>query len=55
MRSIFYALGPKFKPGCSAPWIKLVDQYQVFKHVLGIDGEEHSGSWDRVKDMMMVE
>ena len=51
MRTIFFASGPAFKKGHSHTWIKLVDEYQVFLHVLGIKGESHNGTWNRVKGM----
>ena len=41
----------KFQSGYEAPWIKLVDEYQIFLHVLGLQGDPHNGTWTRVKDM----
>jgi len=55
MRAIFFANGPSFKAGHINPWIKLIDEYQVFVHVLGIEGEEHQGDFDRVADMFREE
>ncbi len=51
MRAIFFAKGPSFKAGYVNPWIKLVDEYQVFLHVLDIQGEEHEGTFERVEGM----
>ena len=52
MRTVFFGKGSGFRTGVTVPWVKLVDEYQVFLHLLGIEGEEHEGTWDRVKDMM---
>ncbi len=51
MRGIFLAKGPSFKQGFVNPWIKMVDEYQVFLEVLGIQGEPHEGTYERVQDM----
>ena len=53
MRTIFYGAGPGFRRGITVPWIKMVDQYQVFAHLLGIDGEENMGNWERVRPMLV--
>ncbi len=55
MRAIFFANGPSFKSGHVSPWMKLVDEYQVFLSVLNLEGEEHEGTWERVADMMAEE
>lgn len=55
VRGIFMAIGPAFKQGYNQSWIKLVDEYQVFTHVLDIEGENNMGNWDRVKGMFSVE
>ncbi len=52
MRGIFFANGPGFKPGFVNPWIKLVDEYQVFLRLLDIQGEEHQGDFSRVEGML---
>ncbi len=52
MRTIFYAMGPSFKAGHTHDWIKLVDEYQIFAHISGVEGESHRGSWSRVKGML---
>ncbi len=55
MRAIFFANGPSFKSGHVGPWMKLVDEYQVFLSVLGLEGEEHEGTWERVEDLLVDE
>ncbi len=52
MRTIFYAMGPSFKSGRSHQWIKLVDEYQILAHAMGVTPEKHSGSWGRVSAML---
>jgi len=51
MRAIFFANGPSFKKGFVNPWIKMIDQYQIFIKVLNIKGEKHQGNFTRVQDM----
>ena len=52
MRGIFVASGPKFKSGNHVvPWIKLVDEYQIFLRVLGLEGKPHNGTMSRVEGM----
>jgi predicted AlkP superfamily pyrophosphatase or phosphodiesterase len=51
MRTIFYAMGPSFNQGYVQDWIKLVDEYQILAYMTGTIMEEHSGNWDRVKNM----
>ena len=52
MRGIFVASGPKFQSGNKiVPWIKLVDEYQVFLEVLGLKGRPHNGTMSRVEGM----
>ncbi len=54
MGAIFFANGPAFKAGYTNPWIKMVDEYQIFTTILGIQGEEHEGTWERVEGMLMT-
>lgn len=35
------------------PWIRLVDEYQIFLKVLGLQGMPHNGTWSRVQDMFV--
>jgi hypothetical protein len=53
MRTIFMAVGPDFKANHTHQWIKLVDEYQIFMKVLNVNARNHSGNWDRVKDMLI--
>ena len=55
MRAAFMAQGPSFKTGHQHRWIRLVDQYQIFLKALGIQGEQHNGTWENVKDMYVVD
>ncbi len=48
MRGVFMAQGPAFKGTGTVPWIKLVDEYNVFLRVLGIEGEKNNGSESRI-------
>ncbi len=49
MRAIFLARGPGINTDNKvANWIKLVDEYQVFCYLLGIQPEHHNGTWARV-------
>ncbi len=54
MGAIFFANGPAFKAGYTNQWIKMVDEYQVFAHLLNIQGKEHEGAWERVEPMLLV-
>jgi len=54
MRGIFLAKGPDFKStGSEYPPIKLVDVYQVFTHLLGLDPQPNNGTWEDVKDLLL--
>jgi len=53
MRTIFFARGPAFKRNHETQWIRLVDEYQIFLYALGIKGEPHNGTWERVTDMFV--
>ncbi|XP_067136105.1 glycerophosphocholine cholinephosphodiesterase ENPP6-like [Centruroides vittatus] len=51
MRAIFMARGPAFKNLISPP-LHMVDHYNIFCHVLGIEPLPNNGSWHRIKDML---
>ena len=54
MRAIFIANGPKFKSdGSTVPWIKMVDEYQVFLMALNLEdkAEPNNGTKERVQNM----
>lgn len=44
-----------FKRGVEVGPIELVDEYQVFCHVLRIPAQPHNGSWERVREMLAGE
>lgn len=52
MRGIFYARGPSFKTNFINPPIEMIDHYNIFCHILGINALPNNGSWSRVKNMM---
>lgn len=52
MRAIFAGTGPAFKSNFqSASSMLMTDHYNIFCHVLQIDGHPNNGSIERVKDM----
>lgn len=53
MRTAFYAIGPDFKRGVQVGPIDLVDEYQVFCHVLRIPAHPHNGTWSRVRGLLV--
>ncbi len=51
MRGIFMARGPGIDAnGVVTNWIKIIDEYQLFCHLLGIKAEPHNGTWERVTE-----
>uniref|UniRef100_A0A1W7RA20 glycerophosphocholine cholinephosphodiesterase n=1 Tax=Hadrurus spadix TaxID=141984 RepID=A0A1W7RA20_9SCOR len=52
MRGIFYARGPDFKKKYVSQPLSMVDHYQIFCHLLGIQALPNNGSWDKVKNML---
>ena len=52
MRTIFMAKGPSFKKHYQGEPLKLVDMYQIYAHVLGIEPQPHNGSWARVRSYL---
>lgn len=54
MRAIFIARGPAFKKKLIHPPLHMVDHYNVFCHILGIEPLPNNGSWSRVKDMFVL-
>jgi len=55
MQGIFIANGPAFKKGyVSRKGIRMVDEYNVFCHVLGLTScHANNGSWDSVSDLLV--
>ena len=50
MRAVFIARGPSFRSdGAIVPWIRLVDEYQIFLKAIGVEGEPNMGSLDRIQ------
>ena len=50
MRGIFMARGPSFRSdGAVVPWIKLVDEYQIFLRAIEIEGLPNKGSKERIE------
>jgi len=54
MKTIGFAWGPDFKPGFVSKPVEIVDLYQIMAFLLNIPPEAHDGSWDRVKDMLVI-
>jgi len=54
MKTIGFAWGPDFKPGFVSKPVEIVDLYQIMAFLLNINPEAHDGSWDRVKDMLVI-
>lgn len=52
MRTIFMAKGPAFKKHYQGEPIHLVDVYQIYAHVLGIEPQPNNGSWSRVRSYL---
>ncbi|CAL8070700.1 unnamed protein product [Orchesella dallaii] len=52
MRTIFFARGPAFQQGIVTPPINLVDEYQMFAHLLDIPAQPHNGTWSKVSGML---
>lgn len=53
MRTIFMAKGPAFKKHYQGEPIHLVDIYQIYAHILGIEPQPHNGSWTRVNSYLI--
>jgi len=53
MRGVFMALGPGFNARPQAyPPMQLVDVYNILCHLAGVEPNENSGSWERVRAML---
>ncbi|XP_022254254.1 ectonucleotide pyrophosphatase/phosphodiesterase family member 6-like [Limulus polyphemus] len=52
MRGIFYATGTKLKKGYKAPPVKMVDQYNLMCHIIGLEPLPNNGSWDIIRPML---
>ncbi len=53
MRGVFMARGPGIAADNKVTdWIKLVDEYQLFCYLLGIQPEQHNGTWARVQGFL---
>ena len=53
MRGVFMARGPAFVAKTDPqPPIELVDLYQMFCFILGIEAEPNDGVWDRIKRLL---
>ena len=46
---------PDFRRGVEVGPIELVDEYQVFCHVLRVPAQPHNGTWARVRQMLAGE
>ena len=55
MHSIFFAEGPAFKSGYTAPAFPNVDVYSIITHILGLDPAPTDGDMDRVSGMFATE
>lgn len=44
--------GPSFKKHYRGEPIHLVDIYQIYAHILGIEPQTHDGSWSRVRSYL---
>merc|ERR1719266_942899 len=54
MKTIGFAWGPDFKPGYKLDTLEIVDIYQIMAFLLKIPPNMHDGSWDRVKEMLVL-
>ena len=52
MRTIFMGMGPSFKKHYQGEPIHLVDIYQIYTHILGLEPQPHNGSWSRVRSYL---
>lgn len=52
MRTIFMAKGPSFHKHYQGEPIHLVDIYQMYTHILGLEPQPHNGSWSRVRSYL---
>lgn len=55
MRTIFYAEGPAFKEGYTAPAFPNVDVYHIISHILDLEPAENDGRLERVLHMFSEE
>lgn len=54
MKTVGFAWGPDFKPGFVSKPVEIVDVYQVMAFLLNIPPNAHDGSWDRIRDMLVI-
>merc|ERR1712083_1204329 len=54
MKTVGFAWGPDFKPGFVSKPVEIVDLYQIMALLLNIPPNAHDGSWDRIKDMLVI-
>jgi predicted AlkP superfamily pyrophosphatase or phosphodiesterase len=54
MKTVGFAWGPDFKPGFVSKPVEIVDLYQIMAFLLNIPPNAHDGSWDRIKDMLVI-
>ncbi len=47
------AKGPSFKKHYQGEPIHLVDVYQMYAHILGLEPQPHNGSWSRVRSYLV--
>ena len=45
-------MGPSFKKHYQGEPIHLVDIYQIYTHILGLEPQPHNGSWSRVRSYL---
>jgi len=54
MKTVGFAWGPDFKPGFVSKPVEIVDIYQLMSFLLNIPPNDHDGSWDRIRDMLVI-
>ena len=52
MNAIFYAQGPDFKEGYTAPVVENINLYELMCHLLRIEPAENDGSLEAVQDLL---
>merc|ERR1712123_274853 len=54
MKTVGFAWGPDFKPGFVSKPVEIVDIYQIMAFLLNIPPNAHDGSWDRIRNMLVI-
>ncbi|CAG2178962.1 unnamed protein product [Oppiella nova] len=53
IRAIMYGFGPALKKNYTSDWISMVDHYNLFCHILGINAIPNNGTDAKAKEMLV--